>query len=377
MDMTPIINILERDDVLQLDNEEKTESENQYPCEIDIDIFSNSDQWELPDDVVERLTEIASTRANNSNENEIWPEEISRGDSGIWDMCAWYKPIHYFAHDWGIYIREDCIINLAKAISSYVDTRALSSLGPQLFAKSVIRAAFQAFYLHEHFHHKVESFGIRLHISQGLPSKYLRYKTNVYRPTLYTDSCLEEALANADSYRRLSEFSRKNPIPYPIMIGAKQYLKNTFKYDPPGYRMAEYYLSQNDFKNGVSLLQCQINEGALATRQSHLDWLSATQMMHSLFNHRSNIYSIVKRGSRPILPSKVFPKPCSTSDMIKIYQNKGFSVVPGGKGSHVKLKNSNGDTMILPGNRKELSVGVLNSALKSLGYSIGDLPNIL
>jgi hypothetical protein len=143
MDMTPIINILERDDVLQLDNEEKTESENQYPCEIDIDIFSNSDQWELPSDIVERLTEIVGTRANNSNENEIWPEEISRGDAGIWDMCAWYKPIHYFAHDWGIYIREDCMINLAKAISSYVDTWALSSLGPQLFAKSVIEQHFK------------------------------------------------------------------------------------------------------------------------------------------------------------------------------------------------------------------------------------------
>jgi predicted RNA binding protein YcfA (HicA-like mRNA interferase family) len=161
------------------------------------------------------------------------------------------------------------------------------------------------------------------------------------------------------------------------MIGARQYLKDTFKYDPPGYRMAGHYLSQNDFKNGVSILQCQINEGTLTPRQSHLDWQCATQMIHSLFNHRSNIYSIVKRGSRPILPSKVFPKPCSTNDMIKIYQKKGFSVISGGKGSHVKLRNSYGDTMILPGNRKELSVGVLNSALKSIGYSIGDLPHIL
>jgi predicted RNA binding protein YcfA (HicA-like mRNA interferase family) len=63
--------------------------------------------------------------------------------------------------------------------------------------------------------------------------------------------------------------------------------------------------------------------------------------------------------------------------MIKIYQNKGYQIVPGGKGSHVKLRNSRGETMILPGNRKELSIGVLNSALKSLGYSIGDLATIL
>ena len=378
MDLNSIVSILDRDEALDLESNEKTFAENQYPCEINLELFSDSDEWELPGTILEELTSMVGERINNiSSGEENWPGQVNSGDSGIWDTCAWYQPIHFFAYEWGIYIREDCLIKLAKSISSYVDPGALSFLGVQLFSKSVLRAAFQAFYLHEHFHHKVESFGIRLHVSQGLRSKYLPYKKNVYRPNLYSDLCLEEALANADSYRRLDEFSRKNPTPHQIKIAAKQYLKDTFKYDPPGYRMAQHYLSPSEFKHGVASLQCQINEGALAFKQNHEDWFCAPQMIHSLFNHRSNIYSVVNRGSHPILPAKVFPKSCSTGDMIKIYQNKGYKIVSGGKGSHVKLRNSRGETMILPGNRKELSIGVLNSALKSLGYSIGDLASIL
>jgi len=377
MDATLIINILDRDEALDLESNEKTLSENQYPHEIDMEMFCENNEWELPSSLVEDLTEAVGKRINSISSEESWPEQVTRGGSGIWDTCAWYQPIHFFAYDWGIYIREDCLIKLSKSLSSYVDPATLHILGPQTFSKSVVRAAFQVFYLHEHFHHKVESFGIRLHISQGLVSKYLPYKKNVYRQNLYSDLCLEEALANADSYRRLGELSRNNPLPHQIKIATKHYLRDTFKYDPPGYRMAEHYLSLNEYKNGVANLQCQINEGTLAFKQNYQDWFSATQMIHSLFNHRSNIYSVVKKGSHSILPAKVFPKSCSTGDMIRIYQNKGYKIVPGGKGSHVKLRNSRGETMILPGNRKELSIGVLNSALKSLGYSIGDLATIL
>jgi predicted RNA binding protein YcfA (HicA-like mRNA interferase family) len=62
--------------------------------------------------------------------------------------------------------------------------------------------------------------------------------------------------------------------------------------------------------------------------------------------------------------------------LIKIFQSRGYSIVPGGKGSHVKLRNTSGETMIIPGNRKDLSVGILNSALKSIGLSIGDLSSL-
>ena len=67
-----------------------------------------------------------------------------------------------------------------------------------------MRSAFWSLYLHEIYHHKVESFGIRLQVVQGRGS-YVRYKDiNVYVPLKGDDQQLEEALANAYCYHRLS-----------------------------------------------------------------------------------------------------------------------------------------------------------------------------
>ena len=35
--------------------------------------------------------------------------------------CAWYCPIHFFGHGWGIYIRESCILSHTKDIASFVN----------------------------------------------------------------------------------------------------------------------------------------------------------------------------------------------------------------------------------------------------------------
>jgi predicted RNA binding protein YcfA (HicA-like mRNA interferase family) len=56
----------------------------------------------------------------------------------------------------------------------------------------------------------------------------------------------------------------------------------------------------------------------------------------------------------------------------------GWQVVQGGKGSHVKLKKPDAPTIILPGDRRELSPGVTRQVLRILGnYSFHDLPELL
>lgn len=37
--------------------------------------------------------------------------------------CAWYCPIHFFGHGWGIYIRESCILSHAVNIAGFVNWR--------------------------------------------------------------------------------------------------------------------------------------------------------------------------------------------------------------------------------------------------------------
>jgi predicted RNA binding protein YcfA (HicA-like mRNA interferase family) len=56
--------------------------------------------------------------------------------------------------------------------------------------------------------------------------------------------------------------------------------------------------------------------------------------------------------------------PLSGKDLCKLFLKAGYEVVPGGKGSHIKLKRKNSPTVIIP-NHKELKKG-LELALKKL-----------
>jgi hypothetical protein len=120
--------------------------------------------------------------------------------------CAWYCPIHFFGHAWGIYIRESCILSHAVDVARFVDWRAVANpfARRNAIVRQLLRSAFYIFFLHEQFHHKVESLGFRFLIATGT-DRYRPYKTNVYRPSYLTADCLEESLANAESYRRLAE----------------------------------------------------------------------------------------------------------------------------------------------------------------------------
>jgi predicted RNA binding protein YcfA (HicA-like mRNA interferase family) len=140
--------------------------------------------------------------------------------------------------------------------------------------------------------------------------------------------------------------------------------------------MASKYLSSTSFGAGLSSLQSQILEATLNPRMDPNDWVASPQMFRSFYNFKSNIYTVVSKGKKSVLPSNIFPRSCSTQELIKIFQSKGYAVVPGGKGSHVKLKNQSGETMILPGNRREISKGLLSSVLKTVGLSIYDLNSI-
>jgi predicted RNA binding protein YcfA (HicA-like mRNA interferase family) len=57
--------------------------------------------------------------------------------------------------------------------------------------------------------------------------------------------------------------------------------------------------------------------------------------------------------------------PISGKDMCKLFQKAGYEVVPGGKGSHIKLKKKNCPTVIIP-NHKELKKGMEHALRKML-----------
>jgi HicA toxin of bacterial toxin-antitoxin, len=296
--------------------------------------------------------------------------------------CAWYCPIHFFGHGWGIYIRENCILSHAAYIASFVPWKRVH-LPAQLIAKQLLRSAFYAFFLHEQFHHKVESFGFRLLVSTNT-DRYRPYKFNVYSKSFGTSDCLEESLANAESYRRLNEERYTRRVDPAIRKGLRDYLKISFRMQPPGYREAINYLQDASYRNGLFHMQSLVLDGMYPsnpplTRPDH--WLIAPNMITALADISEEIYVVLPRGARPIFPVTTIDPgaTASTRDLESaLTKHHGYKVVPGGKGSHIKLSKPGAPTIVLPGNRPVLSPGVVKQALQALGgYPLSKLPELL
>ena len=102
---------------------------------------------------------------------------------------------------WGIYIREDCTIRQAYEIAKHLRLGVRARGSRWKLAEDLIRASFYAFYLHEQFHHKVESFAFRLLVSTRRDC-YRPYQSSVYVPNFRTMNCIEEIRIASNSRRR-------------------------------------------------------------------------------------------------------------------------------------------------------------------------------
>ena len=224
-------------------------------------------------------------------------------ESNRWDTCAWYQPIHYFGPDWCICIRQDCILAQALRIARFLPKPARPSVG---LARALVRASTYAYFLHEQYHHKVESLAIRLEVIERRPI-YTSYDNKVYLPARGTDDQLEEALANASIYRRLPTDPYERWISEPIVEATLQYLLATFPHEPRGYRKAVNYLGVTSFEAGENRLHGRVHEATSHPVQPATDWAIATRLMQSLFKVTDKIWVLVTPGGRPILPSQPWP----------------------------------------------------------------------
>lgn len=153
----------------------------------------------------------------------------------------------------GLLASIDSLMATARHIVTFVDWWSVN-LPIREISRHLLRSAFYVFYLHEQFHHKVESLGLRLLISTGT-DRYRPYKANVYRHTFNTADCVEESLANAESYRRLSEPRYILRVDPAIRDGLRAYLKWSIPQQLPGYREGIDYLPGSRYRDGLHQLQ--------------------------------------------------------------------------------------------------------------------------
>lgn len=296
--------------------------------------------------------------------------------------CAWYCPVHFFGNGWGIYIRENCIFSVASLIALEVNWRDVRDpIGrAPLIAQQLLRSAFYVLYLHEQFHHKVESLGFRLLITTGT-DRYRLYKRNVYRRAYLSSDCLEESLANAESYRRLVEPYYKKQHEPAILTGIRRYLLRAFPLQPPGYAEAGRFVSDQSYRDGLYRLQSQMLDGLIVPTTPAEHWSLAPHVITSLMDIDDEIYVILPIGARPLFkPASISPGPTvSTQRLVgALTRHHGYQVTKGGKGSHVKLTKPGAPNIHLPGNRPVVSPGVVKQALNAIGgYPLSRLPDLL
>jgi hypothetical protein len=237
-------------------------------------------------------------------------------------------------------------------------------------------AAFFALYLHEDFHHKLEAFGIRLALAdRTTPDHFLRYDAEVYRPSFNTDDNLEEALAGADTYQRLDTEPYRGILGSDIRVALKRWLSWRFSYlDPPGYRMAKCYLTDQPFKEASHRLQNQVLKATLCPKSDPRHWQAGPNMLRSLFPITADIYLLVPIGSTINLPVSAKPYVVSVRQTRQWLRINGFvKLADRGKGDHERYERADGTAVGLDGRARDLSRTVENAIAKTLGLSQHEL----
>jgi predicted RNA binding protein YcfA (HicA-like mRNA interferase family) len=278
-----------------------------------------------------------------------------------WDVCAWYQPIHFYRTAWGIFIRAECLESVAFQLARYLFPGARRVDGWMWWR--LRRAAFVTVFLHEQYHHKIESFAIRLAVAEG-HAFYPRYSRDVYAPARGSDALLEEALANADAYARLAEPTYRRALG-PQVEGIRAYLRDEFvSGSPPGYRLAIHLLDPSSFSAAENELCDEVRLGVGIPSASAPRWRFASQMTRAMYSIRSETYVVVRGAARSPLPGAPALS-MSSKDVERFLRHRGYAPQPA-RGDHMKWEKSGSPSIVIP-KRRDLSPGVLADVARRLG----------
>jgi predicted RNA binding protein YcfA (HicA-like mRNA interferase family) len=368
-DIAEIIGMLDRDGALHLAEDaqeygpwpERAEDEIAYSVDFDALSPQTTTAQDMPRGLAVDTTVI---------------DDVLSGDGGLrgrdnavppLDVLGWYQPIHFFANNWGILIREKALVDLARDLAPrfepFVDRRSQAE-----HVALLLRAAFVFVFLHEQYHHKIESLAIRMHVVKQRPV-YPDFKKLVSKVVAGTDDDLQEAIANADAWWRLASRPYSQWFPADERRAIRDWTQDLFRHSPPGYRLALDYLSEQTFSGGENYLIAQVHEAQVKpARRFPSEFSNATHLTQSLFSLKQDVWTLVPAGQQPILPVLPGVFPLKTDKLERYIQRNGWEVVPGGgKGSHTKYRR-NGQMIVIP-QGKEVSLTVQSSTARTLGLT--------
>jgi predicted RNA binding protein YcfA (HicA-like mRNA interferase family) len=291
----------------------------------------------------------------------------------VLDALAWYTPIHYFGLGMAIYIHESAVFDVAAAILIRLNPAERQD---DANITGACRAAMSVLYLHEAFHHKIESLAIRYEIVERA-RRYLPYSSNVVIPLLRqrSDDVLEEALACAEMYRRFkTERLYRRGVPAQVRNATIEMLLDWFPTLPPSYRRAGHYLNDGPFDHALNTLMSQVQEATTTPMRDLYEWDLTPHMHRGLFDCQRITHILVPVGQKPLLPwighAPALPS-VSSRKAIQRVEHEGWKIVAGrGKGSHVWLERDGWPPLNIPANRESLSSGIVKHIADALGVGV-------
>lgn len=289
------------------------------------------------------------------------------------DVLGWYQPVHFFASSWGIFLRESALVDLARDLAPhftpFIDRRTLTG-----HVAVLIRAAFAYIFLHEQYHHKIESLAIRLHVIERRPiyPDYMKFSSRVLAGT---DEDTEEALAGADAYLRLASEPYSTWFAKDERKVIQSWIFDLLRHSPPGYKRAADILSAHPsaFSTTEDELIARVQESVLnPVRPFTSDFANTTHLTHSLFSIKQSLWTIVSADQESILPILPGALPLATNKLERYILKQGWELVPGAKGSHAKYRRNGAEMIVLP-HSKDVSRVVLSTTAQTIGVKLRDL----
>lgn len=199
------------------------------------------------------------------------PGHVPVNGARVVDVAAWYAPIHIYAEDWGIFIKTSAIKSIAADLMTWASWLGNNPNEIARIEPEFIRGAVITLFHHELYHHKVESFIIRLELLLRDGGRWDLYHRGVYLEQLGRNiGPNEEALANAYELRR----ARRVSLPPMVRQALLKYLPESFTRQGPGYNRAILYVSDRKFTQLECFLMSEIEMGPFSdARRPSSSWL--------------------------------------------------------------------------------------------------------
>ena len=301
------------------------------------------------------------------------------------EAYATYLPIHFFPggplskSGWGIYISEEGVERLAILLREGYESKQYQR-NPE--AKATFRqVAFEVLLRHELEHFKIECFALHAEMYRR-EAVYVPYLQKVYAETFGSDSCLEEALANATVLG--SRVIRKMIYDlYPKYHAAwwDVIAERFFDRQPAGYRN---YRLERGWPGGARYTGPKSSDRRDA--MNHLcNQIVGGEVRHDgeeipFFAFPPDNYFLRAESLVPVYVIKTlderrsfihFQTPTKT-DWERFLKKVGYEPTPLGKGRHEVWKSPNFGRITNSYHGKELDRNSFDSALKTLGISMAE-----